>query len=123
MYASEQIKTLEFTGKTVKEAYLSCCKWLSTNVIAVNNSENITYKIEKLGFRKEGTYKVKLTLFITIDQDIVKDKNCEICKEVTGSFFLKQNKHMCESCRLLPYEKRVKDKIEIIKQSLKGKVL
>lgn len=123
MYASEQIKILDFAGRTMKEAYLSCCKWLSTNVIAVNNSENITYKVEKLEVKEHGVSKVRLTLYVTVNQTEIKERNCNICREVTGSFFLKQNKHMCESCRLLPYEQRIKDKIEIIKQSLKGKVL
>lgn len=47
MIISEKILEKEFEGKNKKDAYLNCCKWLSTNIIAVNNSRFVTYKIEK----------------------------------------------------------------------------
>ena len=48
MLIAEKILEKDFQGKTTKEAYLNCCKWLSTNVIAVNNSKHVTYKTEKI---------------------------------------------------------------------------
>lgn len=48
MLIAEKILEKDFQGKTTKEAYLNCCKWLSTNVIAVNNSKHITYRTEKV---------------------------------------------------------------------------
>lgn len=57
MIICEKIKEKEFIGGTTKEAYLNACKWLSTNVIAINNSKNITYRFEKLDKTGIGTKK------------------------------------------------------------------
>lgn len=59
MIICEKIKEKEFIGGTIKEAYLNACKWLSTNVIAINNSKNITYRFEKLDKTGIGTKKSK----------------------------------------------------------------
>lgn len=122
MLISEKVIEKVFKGKTVKDAYMNCCKWLSTNVIAVNNSNNITYKIEKIKTKEYGGT-VKLTLYITTDEEEICERNCNICKEVTGSFFMKQNKYMCEVCKVNPYRKRMKDKLDLIKEGLKGNIL
>lgn len=122
MQVSEKILERCFEGKTTKEAYLKCCKWISTNIIAVNNSEHITYKIEKVRTEDfEG--KIKLTLYVVIDEEEIIERHCNICKEATGAFFMKQNKYMCETCRMIPYRKRIKEKIELVKEGLKGKIL
>lgn len=120
MIISEKILEKEFEGKNKKDAYLNCCKWLSTNIIAVNNSRFVTYKIEK---KKEEFNKVILTVFVSIDENEVFERNCNICKEVSSSFFMSQNKYMCESCKLLPYRKRVNEKIKLVKEGLKGVIL
>lgn len=122
MLISEKIKEKEFEGKTTKEAYLNCCKWLSTNVIAINNSEHITYSIEKVN-TGNWVKKVKLTLYVTTDEGEIQERNCNICKEATGMFYLKQNKYVCEICRISPYRQRLKDKLKLIKEGLKGKAI
>ena len=48
MLIGEKIKEKKFCGANTKDAYLKACKWISSNIIAVNNSNNMTYKIEKL---------------------------------------------------------------------------
>lgn len=122
MFVSEKIFEKEFEGRTTKEAYLNCCKWLSTNIIAVNNSKNITYNIEKVN-EKNLVKKVKLTVYVTADEKEVNERNCDICKEVTGMFYLKQNKHMCESCKIPAYRKRIEHKLSSIKDGLKGRII
>ena len=122
MFVSEKIKEKEFLGRTMKDAYLKCCKWLSTNIIAINNSNNITYRIEKIK-TKDATNKVKLTVYVVADEDEVNDRSCSICKEVSGSFFMKENKYMCEVCKVQPYRKRMQEKLKAIKEGLKGKVV
>lgn len=62
MYISEKVIEREFSGKNMKEAYLKCCKWVSTNIIAVNNSENITYSIQKK--KTQDTYVVVLRVYV-----------------------------------------------------------
>ena len=72
MMICEKIKEKTFEGKTTKEAYLDCCKWLSTNVIAVNNSNHITYTIEKVDV--DGwSRKIKLTLYVTADEQEIEE--------------------------------------------------
>lgn len=123
MIICEKVKEKEFTGNTTKEAYLKACKWLSTNIIATNNSQNVTYKFEKLDKTGIGTKKVKLILYVSTDEEELKTKHCDICKEVTGAFFMKENKYACEVCRIIPYRERIKKKLKLIKDGLKGTVL
>ena len=123
MLVSEKIIEQEFNGKTMKESYLKCCKWISTNIIAINNSNHITYKMEKQDTGNWCNNKIKLTVYVSVDEDETYERNCNICKEVTGSFFMKQNKYMCETCKILPYRKRLMDKLNLIKEGLKGKIL
>ena len=122
MLISEKVTEKEFEGRTTKEAYLNCCKWLSTNIIAVNNSKYLTYNIEKVE-TDDWNRKVKLTLYVTADEGEIQERNCNICKEATGMFYLKQNKYMCEVCRMPSYRQRLKDKLQLIKEGLKGRVI
>lgn len=122
MLISEKVLEKEFQGRTTKEAYLNCCKWLSTNIIAVNNSKNITYKIEKVN-TDSWSKTIRLTVYVTADEEEVHERNCNICKEVSGSFFMSQNKYMCEVCKVPPYRRRLKNKLESMKEALKGKIL
>ena len=122
MLISEKVLEKEFQGRTTKEAYLNCCKWLSTNIIAVNNSKNITYKTEKVK-TDSWSKTIRLTVYVTADEEEVHERHCNICKEVSGSFFMSQNKYMCEVCKVPPYRRRLKNKLESMKEALKGKIL
>lgn len=121
MYISEKVLEQVFEGKNAKSAYLKCCKWVSTNIIAKNNSENITYKIEKIN-RSGLVYSVKLTVYITVDEELIHEHNCDVCREMSSSFFMQQNKYLCETCKMQPYRRRMKEKLELIKKGLKGKI-
>lgn len=122
MLISEKVLEKEFKGRTTKEAYLNCCKWLSTNIIAVNNSKNITYKTEKINTDSWSKI-IRLTVYVTADEEEVHERHCNICKEVSGSFFMSKNKYMCEVCKMPPYRRRLKEKLNLIKEALKGKIL
>lgn len=122
MLISEKVLEKEFQGRTTKEAYLNCCKWLSTNIIAVNNSKNITYKTEKIN-TDSWSKTIRLTVYVTADEEEVHERHCNICKEVSGSFFMSKNKYMCEVCKMPPYRRRLKEKLNLIKEALKGKIL
>lgn len=122
MLISEKVLEKEFQGRTTKEAYLNCCKWLSTNIIAVNNSKNITYKTEKIN-TDSWSKTIRLTVYVTADEEEVHERHCNICKEVSGSFFMSKNKYMCEVCKMSPYRRRLKEKLNLIKEALKGKIL
>lgn len=122
MLISEKVLEKEFQGRTTKEAYLNCCKWLSTNIIAVNNSKNITYKMKKIN-TDSWSKTIRLTVYVTADEEEVHERHCNICKEVSGSFFMSKNKYMCEVCKMPPYRRRLKEKLNLIKEALKGKIL
>lgn len=122
MLISEKIITREFIARTQKDAYLKCCKWLSTNIIAKTNSKYITYRIEKAKL-DDWNKKIVLTVYVTADEEEIQVRHCEICKEVTGSFFMKQNKHMCDSCKMPPYRRRMKERLDLLKEGLKGVIL
>lgn len=122
MLISEKVLEKEFQGRTTKEAYLNCCKWLSTNIIAANNSKNITYKTEKIN-TDSWSKTIRLTVYVTADEEEVQERHCNICKEVSGSFFMSKNKYMCEVCKMPPYRRRLKEKLDLIKEALKGKIL
>ena len=122
MIVAEKVLEKEFEGKTKKEAYLNCCKWVSTNILAVNNSNHVLYRVEKVDV---GLWsgKVRLTVYAMADENEIHERNCAICKEVMGSFFMAKNKYMCEVCNVPPYRKRILDKLKLIKEGLKGKIL
>ena len=116
MLISERIKQKNFQGKNYKDAYLKACKWVSTNILAAYNSEDITYKIEKLDSKTFDRKEVRLTVYVTADEEEINQKNCEICRECSSLFYLDQRKHKCESCGIPPYRRRLLKKLESIKE-------
>lgn len=123
MIAAEKVLEREFSAGKMKEAYLQCCKWVSSNIIAKNNCRNVTYRIEKLHSGMWEPQKVKLTVYVMCDEDEVMERHCEICKEVSGNFYMSQNKYMCNSCKMPPYRRRVQERLRMLKDSLKGVIL
>lgn len=122
MLISEKIFEKEFVANTLKDAYLKACKWISTNIIAVNNSEHITYKVSK----RDGNFTTKrivLIVYVEAEEEEIYEKNCEICQECSSMFYLRSEKNKCETCRILPYRRRMKDKLEAIKRGMKGKII
>lgn len=121
MQVSEKILEKEFEGKNQKDAYLKCCKWVASNILAVNNSHHITHKIEKVGGSFSG--KVKLTVYVTDNEDEIYEHNCEICREASSLFYLSGEKHKCESCKINPYRNRITKRLDLLKDGLKGRVI
>lgn len=123
MIVGEKLIERTFIGKDGKDAYLKACKWFSTAVISVNNSKNIVHSIEKIKTNGDyGCNKVKVTVYVITDETEMLNKHCEICKEVTGSFFMSDNKYKCYSCKIEPYRKRIMEKLKLIKGGLKIKI-
>lgn len=123
MLVSEKVLEKEFKGNSMKGAYMKACKWVATNVLAINNSKNITYKIVKQIKNGRYTGNVVLYVLVTAEEKDVLDKNCKICKETGKMFYIAEQKHKCESCRIMPYRKRIEDKLKNIKESMKGTIL
>ena len=122
MLISEKVLQKEFTASTMKKAYVDCMKWLSTNIIAVNNSKNVLYKIEKKENRN-SVGRVLLTVYVSTDENEIFEHNCSICREMAGAFYNKENKYRCEVCKTPPYRNRLIDRLEKLKNGLKGTIL
>lgn len=105
MIISQEIYHRTFSGKNTKEAYFNATKWLASNVIAVNNSEHISYTFSKVG--KEINKDVKLTIYVMVNEPECFDRVCKVCKEATKSFFMHDNRYLCENCRAKVYRERL----------------
>ena len=122
MLIAEKIIQKQFKAKTMKQAYLECCKWIATNILAENNSKNLSYSIKKN--ESSGIGCVELEVYIMTDETEVFEHNCDICREFAGAFFNKENKYRCEVCKTPPYRKRLETKLETLRNgafdSIKG---
>ena len=54
------------------------------------------------------------------DESEVREKHCEICQEVSGAFYMSSNKHLCDSCKMKPYCRRLENKVDSLKKAMKG---
>lgn len=118
MKVCEKVKEKEFQADTTKKAYRKACQWYASNVIAINNGRNIQMEIQKVGISK-----VKLVLYVCAEEGEIQQAHCEICKEMSSAFYINERKHACDSCKMVPYRNRLRQRIEAIKNGLKGVVL
>lgn len=121
MLIGEKVFQKDFINTTTKGAYLDACKWVSTKVIAVNNSQHIVHKIEKVETDDKFEKKVRLTLYAVTDEEEINEQNCAVCRETNNLFYMKQDKHMCCSCRVNPYRERMKNKLKAIIVAMSGR--
>lgn len=121
MQVSEKLFDKTFEGKTQKDAYLKCCKWVASNIIAMNNCQHITYTAEKQNVVIGG--KLKLTVYVTAEEQEVYEHMCEVCKEVGGLLYTTEGKYRCYSCKVNPYRKRMQERLKLLKDGMKGSVL
>lgn len=121
MLICEKIFEKDFTDITMKKAYLKCCKWYAGHVISKNNSNNILHHIKKVNTNNvKESAQIRLTLYIFADESEVREKHCEICQEVSGAFYMSSNKHLCDSCKMKPYCRRLENKVDSLKKAMKG---
>lgn len=121
MFVCEKIFEKTFVANKLKEAYLNACKWVSSNIIAINNFKNVTIKYEKE--TKKAVNRIKVTGYVMCDEKEILERTCNICKECSSLFYLTENKNKCSSCAIEPYRKREQEKLKNIKEGLKGKIL
>lgn len=121
MIACELIKKKEFKGPTMKGAYLEACKWVSTNIIAKNNCHNVTYRMYK---KKQSLLEniIEVEIYAYVEEEEVLTHHCDICKELARGLYMKENRFRCEVCKIEPFMKRLKERIETIKIAVKGEI-
>lgn len=121
MIACELIKKKEFKSVKMKDAYLEACKWVSTNIIAKNNCRNITYRMYK---KKQSLLEnvIEVEIYAYVEEEEVLSHHCEICKELARGLYMKENRFRCEVCKIEPFMRRLKERIETIKIAVKGEI-
>ena len=121
MLACELIKKKEFKNIRMKDAYLEACKWVSTNIIAKNNCHNITYRMYK---KKQSLTEniIEVEIYVYTEESEVLSHHCEICRELARGLYMKENRFRCEVCKIEPFMRRLKEKLESIKTAVKGEI-
>lgn len=123
LYASKLYQKV-FRGNKSKETYLKACGWIATKIVSnekVNN--NVVYTISK-GYDSEcGLFIYTITVFAKINEDEIVNRHCNICKELNGSFLMKEE-IKCDWCKLQAYlrreEQMLKEKKLFVKHEMLG---
>lgn len=118
------IKVLEkdFQHEVSKEAYLKACGWVATHVI--NKEEEMGrcfWNISKIsGTGEIPTFKLKV--YATLSEEEIREKHCEICKQVHNLFYMNHDKSHCSECKLKAYFIRVEEAMADRKKLIKEKI-
>jgi hypothetical protein len=95
----------------MKSAYLSACKWYSTNIISKAEFANVHVK-----FVKEGTSEfptITIYLFAVLDGEPEAMANyCKCCKEFNGLFYINRTVE-CDKCEVNKFQNRLEEKSKI----------
>lgn len=113
-------KEFKVTNNDTKKAYLNVCKWIATKVIPVGD-DNIQYNIKKVIDKQTGNCSFILDLYCSLEETKEKGKYCDICEERHTLFYLNSN-YECNTCKMLPYRKRMDEKLKIIRSNVKNKM-
>lgn len=102
---TKRVYKRNFFGINTKDAYLKACKWYATNIIANNKINDICVEYVK---SKTGP-SVTMFLYASISVEEIKNRHCECCREISGSF-LSGNKD-CDTCKAVSFQRRIDDKL------------
>lgn len=112
---SKEFYKKSFTAGTMKEAYLSACKWYSTNVLSKAEFSNVQVQFIKEDVNENKSPTITIRLFAVQDgEEEVMNQHCECCKEAHRSFFLNGDTQ-CNRCNAMSYHKRIEQRINIKK--------
>ncbi len=108
LYEQEFFKK-EFTGPTMKSAYMKAVKWIATNVISKEEFRDVCVSFEK----SKKSPSITVHLYVVLNETETEENHCRICRESHSSFFM-NDVVSCSSCKTKAYQRRLND-------SLKGK--
>lgn len=95
---------------------MQAAKWVSTNIIAKDElRDNVLVKYEK----SEQSPTITVYLYISLPEKEIKERHCNICKEVHKSFFINEQ-YNCNSCNLNGYQRRADNMMKIKSDYYKG---
>lgn len=107
---SKEFYKKSFAGDTMKEAYLSACKWYATNVLSKDELHEVQVEFEKSPNEQFPT--VTIHLFAALDETKLRERHCTICRELSKSFFLHTNDN-CSRCEANAYQRRTDEMIRV----------
>lgn len=103
---SEEFAKKKFSADTMKEAYMKAVKWYATNVLAKDELHNVL-----VDFEKDKQYPtVTVHLSACLDEDELRQRHCQICRETHSSFFRTEETN-CNWCKVNAYKKRTDEMI------------
>lgn len=109
-YSQEFFKK-SFTAGDMKSAYLSACKWYSTNIISKAEFLNVHVKFVKENKEKSPT--ITIYLFAALDgEPEVMAQYCKCCKEFNDLFYINKTAN-CDKCEVSKFQERLEEKSKI----------
>lgn len=109
-YSQEFFKK-SFTAGDMKSAYLSACKWYSTNIISKAEFLNVHVKFVKE--KKEESPTITIYLFAVLDgEPEAMAQYCKCCKEFNGLFYINRTCD-CDKCEVSKFQERLEEKSKI----------
>ncbi|MBO7695411.1 MAG: hypothetical protein J6T10_22530 [Methanobrevibacter sp.] len=112
----------QFKNKVSKQAYLEACKWLAQNVYSkVELSKYITVQIIKENVNKKQLPTFTVKLFMTINEEDLKDSYCKKCKQL-HTIFYSIDKPDCDVCKMNGYRKQLQTNVSSLVNNWKGKL-
>ena len=102
-----------FVAESQKKAQIKASKWLIKNVTCKDELKNVM-----ITFDNKDNTSVTLTLSVGLDENTLRKRHCEICKEVHSSFFISENTN-CSWCKIKAYQSRAAEIIKVQKQYYK----
>lgn len=120
------VKVLEkyFYNEVSKQAYLDVSKWLAQKIISRQDEIGlVSWNVSKVSQPGEIPC-FKLTLFVDVDEETVRGRHCEICKQVHNLFYMNHDQSHCSECKLKSYFSRLdeeaQDRMKVIKEKIKN---
>ena len=109
---SKQFAQKTFHGATTKDAYMKAVKWYASNIIAKDELHEVQVEFVK------GINQVTLKLYAVMQEQVVRDNHCTICREMHHSFFINEATN-CNVCNASAYQRRLDQKIMVKHQYYK----
>lgn len=109
-YSREFFKK-SFVADDMKSAYLSACKWFSTNVLSKAEFKNVHVQFVKEDKTEFPTITVRLFAAQDGEKDVL-EEHCKCCREMHQHFFINEDTH-CSRCSALGFQNRLERGINI----------
>lgn len=109
-YSKEFFKK-KFMADTMKNAYMNAVKWYATNVLSKDELHNVQVEFEK-GYDEQQFPTVTIHLFATLDEEKLRERHCQICRETNSLFYMHTNNN-CNKCEANAYQRRTDDMLRV----------